>query len=112
MPNVWKGVVADRGYLEQALDWFRARYRSPLFVVTSDDVAWDFAVLTQRNHAVITVGTFGIWAACLTGGNTIYLASFTLPNSPFHTVFKPQAAFLPKRVGTAANLGQARENGP
>ncbi|KAB0398460.1 hypothetical protein E2I00_014848, partial [Balaenoptera physalus] len=137
MPNVWKGVVADRGYLEQALDWFRARYRSPLFVVTSDDTAWcwqnfkgslrdvvftgngvqgsparDFALLTQRNHAVITVGTFGIWAACLTGGNTIYLASFTLPNSPFHTVFKPQVAFLPKRVGTAANLGQARENGP
>ncbi|XP_059761436.1 galactoside 2-alpha-L-fucosyltransferase SEC1-like [Balaenoptera ricei] len=137
MPNVWKGVVADRGYLQQALDWFRARYRSPLFVVTSDDTAWcwqnfkgslrdvvftgnnlqgsparDFALLTQRNHAVITVGTSGIWAACLTGGNTIYLASFTLPNSPFHTVFKPQAAFLPKRVGTAANLGQARENGP
>ncbi|XP_067576865.1 galactoside 2-alpha-L-fucosyltransferase SEC1-like [Pseudorca crassidens] len=84
MPNVWKGVVANRGYLQQALDWFRARYRSPLFV-----------------------GTSGLWATCLTGGNTVYL-----PNSPFHVVFKRQVAFLPKWVGTAANLGQARENGP
>ncbi|XP_026935891.1 galactoside 2-alpha-L-fucosyltransferase 2-like [Sagmatias obliquidens] len=84
MPNVWKGVVANRGYLQQALDWFWARYRSPLFV-----------------------GTSGLWATCLTGGNTVYL-----PNSPFHVVFKRQVAFLPKWVGTAANLGQARENGP
>lgn len=40
MPNVWKGVVADRGYLQQALDWFRARYRSAIFVVTSNGMAW------------------------------------------------------------------------
>ncbi|XP_043292305.1 galactoside 2-alpha-L-fucosyltransferase SEC1 isoform X1 [Cervus canadensis] len=137
MPNVWKGVVADRRYLEQALDWFRARHRSPLFVITSDDMAWcrrninsshqdvvfagngrqgsparDFALLTQCNHTVITVGTFGIWAAYLTGGNTVYLANFTLPGSRFHMVFKPQAAFLPEWVGIAANLGQARGSHP
>ncbi|XP_045746379.1 galactoside 2-alpha-L-fucosyltransferase SEC1-like isoform X1 [Mirounga angustirostris] len=136
MPRVWKGVVADRGYLEQALDWFRARYRSPVFVITSDDMAWcrqninasrgdvvfagnglqgsptrDFALLTQCNHTVITVGTFGIWAAYLAGGDTVYLANFTLPGSPFHWIFKPQAAFLPEWVGIAADLGQARESG-
>ncbi|KAF5925903.1 hypothetical protein HPG69_000394 [Diceros bicornis minor] len=137
MPRVWKGVLADRGYLRQALDWFRARYRSPVFVVTSDDMAWcrqninsslrdvvfagsgrqgspakDFALLTQCNHTIITVGTFGIWAAYLAGGDTVYLANFTLPDSPFHMIFKPQAAFLPEWVGIAANLGQARENSP
>ncbi|XP_014650653.1 PREDICTED: galactoside 2-alpha-L-fucosyltransferase 2-like [Ceratotherium simum simum] len=137
MPRVWKGVLADRGYLRQALDWFRARYRSPVFVVTSDDMAWcrqninsslrdvvfagsgrqgspakDFALLTQCNHTIITVGTFGIWAAYLAGGDTVYLANFTLPDSPFHVIFKPQAAFLPEWVGIAANLGQARDNSP
>ncbi|XP_064345546.1 galactoside 2-alpha-L-fucosyltransferase SEC1 isoform X1 [Camelus dromedarius] len=137
MPRVWKGVLADRGYLQQALDWFRTRYRSPVFVITSDDMAWcrqningslrdvvfagngqqgsparDFALLIQCNHTVITVGTFGIWAAYLTGGNTIYLANFTLPNSPLDMIFKPQAAFLPEWVGIAANLGQARGNDP
>lgn len=131
MPKVWKGVVADRGYLEKALDRFRARYSSPVFVVTSDDMAWcrksitasrgdvafagnglqgspakDIALLMQCNHTVITLGTFGIWAAYLTGGDTVYLANFTQPNSPFHTVFKPEAAYLPEWVGIAADLGQ------
>ncbi|XP_008843221.1 galactoside 2-alpha-L-fucosyltransferase 2-like [Nannospalax galili] len=131
MPKVWKGVVADRGYLEQALDRFRARHQSPVFVVTSNGMAWcreninaskgdvafagnglqgspskDFALLLQCNHSIITVGTFGIWAAYLTGGETIYLANFTQSNSPFNMVFKPQAAFLPEWVGIAANLKQ------
>ncbi|XP_048224908.1 galactoside alpha-(1,2)-fucosyltransferase 2-like [Perognathus longimembris pacificus] len=137
MPKVWKGVVADRGYLQQALDWFRARYGSLVFVVTSDDMAWcrenveatggdlvfagnglqgspgkDFALLTQCNHTIITVGTFGFWAAYLTGGDTVYLANFTLPSSPFHVIFKPQAAFLPEWVGIAADLRQAPRNDP
>ncbi|XP_042556041.1 galactoside alpha-(1,2)-fucosyltransferase 2-like [Dipodomys spectabilis] len=132
MPRVWKGVVADRGYLQQAMDRFRAHYESPVFVVTSDDMVWcrknmevargdvvfagngmegspgkDFARLTQCNHTIITVGTFGFWAAYLTGGDTVYLANFTLPSSPFHVIFKPQAAFLPEWVGIAADLRQA-----
>ncbi|XP_073880170.1 galactoside 2-alpha-L-fucosyltransferase SEC1 [Macaca fascicularis] len=136
MPRVWKGVLADRGYLQRALDWFRARCRLPVFVVTSDDMAWcrdsinnsvgdvvfagnglqgspakDFALLTQCNHTIITVGTFGVWAAYLAGGDTVYLANFTLPNSPFNMVFRPQAVFLPEWVGIAADLGQAGQNG-
>ncbi|OWK15658.1 FUT2 [Cervus elaphus hippelaphus] len=129
MPNVWKGVVADRRYLEQALDWFRARYSAPIFVVSSNGMAWcreninasrgdvvfagngnegspakDFALLTQCNHTVMTIGTFGIWAAYLAGGETIYLANYTLPDSPFLKVFKPEAAFLPEWIGIPADL--------
>lgn len=132
MPRVWKGVVADRGYLQQALDWFRARYPAPVFVVTSNGMAWcrenmdtsrgdvvfagnglegspgrDFALLTQCNHTVMTIGTFGIWAAYLAGGDTVYLANYTLPDSPFLKLFKPEAAFLPEWVGIAAKLGQS-----
>ncbi|KAL1769572.1 GDP-L-fucose:beta-D-galactoside 2-alpha-1-fucosyltransferase [Sigmodon hispidus] len=134
MPKVWKGVVADRGYLEQALDRFRAHYPSPVFVVTSNGMSWckenidasrgdvvfagngiegspakDFALLTQCNHTIMTVGTFGIWAAYLTGGDTVYLANFTQPSSPFRIVFKPQAAYLPNWVGIPADLGQAQQ---
>uniref|UniRef100_A0AC11DDP2 Fucosyltransferase 2 (H blood group) n=8 Tax=Ovis aries TaxID=9940 RepID=A0AC11DDP2_SHEEP len=129
MPNVWKGVVADRRYLEQALDWFRARYSAPIFVVSSNGMAWcreninasrgdvvfagngnegspakDFALLTQCNHTIMTIGTFGIWAAYLAGGETIYLANYTLPDSPFLKVFKPEAAFLPEWIGIPADL--------
>ncbi|XP_006897388.1 PREDICTED: galactoside 2-alpha-L-fucosyltransferase 2-like [Elephantulus edwardii] len=129
MPNVWKGVVADRHYLKQALDWFRERHESPIFVVTSNGMAWcrenidnsrgdvvfagdgvegspakDFALLIQCNHTIMTIGTFGIWAAYLTGGQTIYLANYTLPDSPFLKIFKPEAAFLPEWVGINADL--------
>ncbi|XP_076987363.1 galactoside alpha-(1,2)-fucosyltransferase 2 isoform X2 [Tamandua tetradactyla] len=129
MPHMWKGVVADRRYLQEALDWFRARYSNLVFVVTSNGMAWcqenidasrgdvvfagngiesspakDFALLTQCNHTVMTIGTFGIWAAYLAGGNTIYLANYTLPDSPFLKIFKPEAAFLPEWIGIAADL--------
>lgn len=129
MPQRWKGVVADRAYLQAAMDWFRARHRAPVFVVVSNGMAWcrenidasrgdvvfagdgveaspesDFALLTQCNHTVMTVGTFGFWAAYLAGGDTVYLANFTLPDSPFLKIFRPEAAFLPEWVGIAADL--------
>ncbi|EPQ15959.1 Galactoside 2-alpha-L-fucosyltransferase 1 [Myotis brandtii] len=64
----------------------------------------DFALLTQCNHTVMTIGTFGFWAAYLAGGDTVYLANFTLPDSDFLKIFKPEAAFLPEWVGINADL--------
>ncbi|XP_040833844.1 galactoside alpha-(1,2)-fucosyltransferase 1 isoform X2 [Ochotona curzoniae] len=129
MPNRWRGVVGDRAYLQQAMDWFRARYEAPVFVITSNGMKWcrenidasrgdvifagdgleaapakDFALLTQCNHTIMTVGTFGFWAAYLAGGDTVYLANFTLPDSDFLKIFKPEAAFLPEWVGINADL--------
>ncbi|XP_020859109.1 galactoside alpha-(1,2)-fucosyltransferase 1 [Phascolarctos cinereus] len=129
MPKHWRGVVADGSYLEQALAWFRVRYPDAIFVVTSNGMEWcrenidpsrgdvvfagdgdevapgsDFALLTQCNHTVMTIGTFGYWAAYLAAGKTIYLANYTLPDSQLLNVFKPQAAFLPEWVGIPADL--------
>ncbi|XP_045628133.1 galactoside alpha-(1,2)-fucosyltransferase 1 isoform X1 [Ursus americanus] len=129
MPHRWKGVVGDRAYLQQAMDWFRARHEAPVFVVVSNGMAWcrenidasrgdvifagdgqegspgkDFALLMQCNHTIMTIGTFGFWAAYLAGGDTVYLANFTLPDSNFLKIFKPEAAFLPEWVGINADL--------
>nr|XP_005589864.1 PREDICTED: galactoside 2-alpha-L-fucosyltransferase 1 [Macaca fascicularis]XP_005589867.1 PREDICTED: galactoside 2-alpha-L-fucosyltransferase 1 [Macaca fascicularis]XP_015297258.1 PREDICTED: galactoside 2-alpha-L-fucosyltransferase 1 [Macaca fascicularis] len=129
MPQRWKGVVGDSAYLRQAMDWFRARHEAPVFVVTSNGMEWckenidtsqgdvtfagdgqeatpwkDFALLTQCNHTIMTIGTFGFWAAYLAGGDTVYLANFTLPDSEFLKIFKPEAAFLPEWVGINADL--------
>ncbi|KAM8788074.1 galactoside alpha-(1,2)-fucosyltransferase 1 [Rhynchonycteris naso] len=129
MPQRWKGVVGNSAYLQQAMDWFRARHETPIFVVTSNGMEWcrenintsqgdvifagdgqegspenDFALLTQCNHTIMTIGTFGFWAAYLAGGDTVYLANFTLPNSSFLKIFKPEAAFLPEWVGINADL--------
>ncbi|XP_037372827.1 galactoside alpha-(1,2)-fucosyltransferase 1 [Talpa occidentalis] len=135
MPQRWKGVVGDRAYLQQAMDWFRARHEAPIFVVTSNGMQWcqenidtsrgdvvfagnghegspgkDFALLTQCNHTIMTIGTFGFWAAYLAGGDTVYLANFTLPTSEFLKIFKPEAAFLPEWVGINADLSPLRFN--
>ncbi|XP_074873001.1 galactoside alpha-(1,2)-fucosyltransferase 2-like [Carettochelys insculpta] len=133
MPQVWKGVVADKAYLEKAMGYFRAKYQEPVFVVTSNGMDWcrenidtsrgdvyfsgdgkesspgrDFALLAHCNHTIMTVGTFGIWAGYLAGGETIYLANYTLPDSPFLKLFKPEAAFLPEWIGIEADLSPLR----
>ncbi|XP_075695074.1 galactoside alpha-(1,2)-fucosyltransferase 2-like [Rhinoderma darwinii] len=129
MPNTWKGVVADKGYLQKAMDYFRQKYENPLFVVTSNGMDWckeninnslsdvhfagdgqesspgrDFALLAHCNHTIMTIGTFGIWVAYLVGGENIYLSNYTLPDSPFLKLFKYEAAFLPEWIGIPADL--------
>uniref|UniRef100_A0A8C8SSN8 L-Fucosyltransferase n=1 Tax=Pelusios castaneus TaxID=367368 RepID=A0A8C8SSN8_9SAUR len=129
MPQIWKGVVADKAYLEKAMSYFRAKYQELVFVVTSNEMKWcqeninasqgdvyfsgdgkesspgrDFALLAHCNHTIMTIGTFGIWAGYLTRGETIYLANYTLPDSPFLQLFKPEAAFLPEWIGINADL--------
>ncbi|XP_044134101.1 galactoside alpha-(1,2)-fucosyltransferase 2-like [Bufo gargarizans] len=129
MPNTWKGVIADKGYLQKAMDYFREKYENPLFVVTSNGMDWckeninnslgdvhfagdgqegspgrDFALLSHCNHTIMTIGTFGIWVGYLVGGETIYLTNYTLPDSPFLKLFKYEAAFLPEWIGIPADL--------
>ncbi|XP_072418170.1 galactoside alpha-(1,2)-fucosyltransferase 2-like [Chiloscyllium punctatum] len=129
MPKIWKGVLADRNYLEKAMAYFRNKYKEVIFIVTSNGLDWchknintsngdvfflgdgneakpqtDFAILAHCNHTIMTIGTFGFWAAYLAGGDVIYLTNFTLPDSPFLKVFKYKAAFLPEWIGIAADL--------
>ncbi|XP_077313585.1 galactoside alpha-(1,2)-fucosyltransferase 2-like isoform X1 [Lithobates pipiens] len=129
MPNVWKGVIADKGYLDKAMSYFRNKYEEPVFVVTSNGMDWckenidnsrgdvhfsgdgnestpgkDFALLVGCNHTIMTIGTFGFWASYLVGGETIYLTNFTLPESEFLKLFHYDAAFLPEWKGIPADL--------
>ncbi|XP_038635729.1 galactoside alpha-(1,2)-fucosyltransferase 2-like [Scyliorhinus canicula] len=129
MPNVWKGVIADKKYLDTAMAYFRNKYKNAVFVVTSNGMDWskenidnskgdvffsdnpkqsspadDITLLAHCNHTIMTIGTFGYWAGYLAGGETIYLTNFTLPESPFLKLFKYEAAFLPEWIGLPADL--------
>ncbi|XP_040289732.1 galactoside alpha-(1,2)-fucosyltransferase 2-like [Bufo bufo] len=135
MPKKRQGVVADKNYLQQAMDYFRLKYENPLFVVTSNGMNWckehiknslgdvyfagdgqersparDFALLAHCNHTIMTIGSFGYWAAYLAGGETIYLTNFTLPDSPFLNIFKYTSVFLPEWIGIPADLSPLLEN--
>lgn len=84
-------------YFENVMSQFRRDYPNAFFYVASDDVAWcrqqtffqrsdvkiiennpglDMAVLASCDHVVLTVGTFGWWAAFLgahrNGGKVVY----------------------------------------
>ncbi|XP_030051274.1 galactoside 2-alpha-L-fucosyltransferase 2-like [Microcaecilia unicolor] len=132
--NSWKGVVADKVYLEKAMGYFRSKYQEPVFVVTSNGMKWckknidasradiyfsgdgvesspgkDFALLAHCNHTIMTIGTFGFWAGYLAAGETIYLTNFTLPDSRFLKVFRYDAAYLPEWTGIAADLSPLLE---
>ncbi|XP_029440308.1 galactoside 2-alpha-L-fucosyltransferase 2-like [Rhinatrema bivittatum] len=129
MPNTWKGVVADKAYLEKAIGYFRSKYQEPVFIVTSNGIGWckeninasrgdvyfsgdgvesspgkDFALLAHCNHTIMTIGTFGYWAGYLAGGETVYLTNFTLPDSEFLKVMHYDAFYLPDWIGIPADL--------
>ncbi|KAG8434094.1 hypothetical protein GDO86_012460 [Hymenochirus boettgeri] len=129
MPKVWKGVIADKSYLQKAMAYFRKKYKEPVFVVASNGMDWckenidnsegdvyfsgdgnestpgkDFTLLASCNHTIMTIGTFGFWVSYLVGGETIYLTNFTLPESDFLKLFHYDAAFLPQWKGIPADL--------
>lgn len=124
-----KGVVADKGYFDEAMKRFRSRFHDAAFVVVSNDMKWckenmdnssgdvflvgngnedspgrDMAILAHCNHSIITLGTFGFWAAYMAGGETIYLTKFTTPDSYYSHMHSSGAYFLPEWEGIAANL--------
>ena len=101
-------TVATSDYFRSAMRYFANRYQHVLFVVCSDSIEWsrsslpvasdiganvdivfsenrlpevDLAILSQCNHTVMSVGSFGWWAAWLANGVTIYYADWPRPFS-------------------------------
>ncbi|XP_014670460.1 PREDICTED: galactoside 2-alpha-L-fucosyltransferase 1-like [Priapulus caudatus] len=95
-------VAADERYLAAAMGIYRARYPGAVFVASSNDLAWcqanidgpdvvfmddgqapevDMTILRMCDHTIITTGTFGWWAAFLTGGDVIYFSKGARPGS-------------------------------
>ncbi|CAM5173567.1 unnamed protein product [Eretmochelys imbricata] len=62
MPQIWKGVVADKAYLEKAMGYFRAKYQEPVFVVTSNGMEWCRENIDASRETCISRGTEGVLA--------------------------------------------------
>jgi galactoside 2-L-fucosyltransferase 1/2 len=85
-------------YFLRHMNVFRNKYQRVMFVVVSDDPKWcerelrgddvvvmqtdspvqDLAVMSACNHSVIDYGTYGVWGALLSGGDTFI---YNLTNS-------------------------------
>ncbi|XP_042890484.1 galactoside alpha-(1,2)-fucosyltransferase 2-like [Penaeus japonicus] len=85
--------LPSSAFYHDALDYYRARYAHPLFVVASDDLSHarqhladardvvfsemsrpeeDLALLASCSHSIMTAGSFGFWASYLAGGEVLY----------------------------------------
>ncbi|OCT73089.1 galactoside alpha-(1,2)-fucosyltransferase 1 [Xenopus laevis] len=131
------GVLGDKAYFKKAMDYFRAQYENPLFIITSNGMDWckenidnstgdvhfagdgkegspnrDFALLAHCNHTIMSIGTFGFWAGYLVGGETVYLANYTLPESDFLKRFKYETFYLPHWIGIPADLSPVMKKMP
>lgn len=107
--NVERGYsVATPDYFTAAMEWFQHRFPPDLllYVLATDDKKWcrnnfpykssgkspvihtvlgpdvqDLAILAACNHTIITVGSFGWWAAWLSNGVTVYYQNYPRFNS-------------------------------
>ena len=123
--NANKGyTVADAAYLSRAMNYFGKKYHGVVFVVCSDDLLWstsnvqsslpnvavvfskfsalspefDLALLSHCNHSIITVGSFGWWAAWLAGGETVYFRDFPRLDSSLREDFRMGDYYLPQWI--------------
>ena len=115
-------TVAPPSYLDMAMGFFEARYEHLIFIVCSDDIEWskdvlekrtntivlysqgrkaieDLAILSNCNHSIMTIGTFGWWGAWLAGGTTIYYNEFPQKFSYLSQGFSSKDYYPPKWIG-------------
>ena len=97
----WGFTTAPAEYYEQAMTYFRRLFNNVHFVVCSDDIKWardhlkggdvifsenhshyvDMAILSSCDHVIMSVGTYGWWAAWLANGMVVYYDKWAEPNS-------------------------------
>ena len=94
MQKVGFVMISDE-YIVHSMEFMRQKYQGHyiVWIVASDDIPWcqkniraeehvvflennpylyDFAILTRCHHVIMSTGTFGWWAAWLSGGTVIY----------------------------------------
>ena len=113
-------TTAHSSYILNAITYYVKRYltNSIIFIVCTDDKKWfydntegksnasillshgsdpglDLAILSQCNHSIITVGSFGWWSAWLAGGTTVYYANWPRKGSKLAENFYKEEYFPP-----------------
>ena len=96
-------ITPDFQFYNTAMSYFTFRFPQVVFIICSDDIKWskleitfathiefstnrsppeDLAVLSLCDHTIMSVGTFGWWAAWFVNGTTVYYDSWPGRGSP------------------------------
>lgn len=115
-------TVASEAYLFRAIGFLKKRFQNKqtIFVVCSDSIDWcrdalqnrtdvvfvatgqpelDMAILSLCDHSIITVGSFGWWAAWLANGTTIYYKDWPRKGSYLAQTTNNKDYFPPTWIG-------------
>ncbi|XP_046343542.2 galactoside 2-alpha-L-fucosyltransferase SEC1-like [Haliotis rufescens] len=115
-------LAAPLSYIQKAIAHMKTKFHNPVFLIATDDKIWcranvvstdiilmdntdpflDFATLTLCDHMIMTVGTFGWWAAWLAGGYAVYYKDFPRSGSELARGIKNEDHFLPHWVPIGA----------
>ncbi|XP_046550387.1 galactoside 2-alpha-L-fucosyltransferase SEC1-like [Haliotis rubra] len=113
---------APLSYIRKAIRHMKTKFRDPIFLIATDDKRWcrknlqspdvilmdntdpylDFATLTLCDHMIMTVGTFGWWAAWLSNGYTVYYKDYPRAGSWLASEFTDADYFMPDWVPLGA----------
>jgi len=105
-------------YFNRSMAYYCACHPRVLFVVLSNDMRWcrrnvvgdhvvystgktpieDMAIASLCDHAIITVGTYGWWAAWFSGGVVVTQKNFPTPRSPLLRKLSRQDYYKPEWV--------------
>lgn len=108
-------VTAPPEYFQRAMNYFKRKYNRVQFVVCSDNIRWsienlrgpgiafsegnteavDLAILSSCDHMIISVGSFGWWAAWIANGTTIYYKKWPRPLSQLEYQVEKRDYFPP-----------------
>uniref|UniRef100_A0A0N5A9S8 L-Fucosyltransferase n=1 Tax=Syphacia muris TaxID=451379 RepID=A0A0N5A9S8_9BILA len=114
-------ATADRKYFLHAMNYFRKKYGTVLFIVASDDMKWakenlfsnetgeihflpskyrevDFATLAMCQHTIASTGTFSWWISYITGGEVTYYARWPREKSVLSTYVNKTDFFPPNWI--------------
>lgn len=119
----WGYAVAPAEYFSRAIKYFIDKFTISrlIFIVATDDRHWcekslnftgapyhytaghsaveDFNILSQCDHHIISVGSFGWWTAWLGTGTVVYYKDFPTPGSTHSKNHNPPDYYPSKWVG-------------
>ncbi|XP_046364536.1 galactoside alpha-(1,2)-fucosyltransferase 1-like [Haliotis rufescens] len=115
-------TMAPLSYIRKAILHMQSKFRTPVFLIATDDKDWcrthlagpdmvlmyndnphmDLVAMSMCDHVIMTVGTFGWWAAWLVGGYTIYYNGYPKEGSIMAREFVKEDFFQPHWIPMGA----------
>jgi len=112
-------VTAPADYFSKAINYFKTHYDCVVFIVCTNDIKWarenlsqdrlmfsvgnsaglDLAILSLCDHLIVSVGSFGWWAAWLSNGTSIYYDKWPRPLSQLEYQVEKQDYFPTHWIG-------------